>query len=171
MLQSYFEKGQICLVPGNHDLYFGGWESFFDLFGASSYTFSVNRSSSSDLFIFLDSGGGTLGNLQLEWLKELLESDREKYNHVIIVTHVNFFRSHFTHSTNILNEELLFLIDLNARYKVDMVIQGHDHKRYVEQMGHTTYLTLDALKDGTKNASYMELNISESGLNYTFVNL
>lgn len=160
---------EVCLVPGNHDLYFGGWESYFDLFGSSCYTLTINRLESADLYIFLDTGGGTLGTAQLAWLKGLLEKERLKYEYVIVVTHVNFFRPRFTTSTNILNEEILLLIDLFEKQKVSMVIQGHDHIRSEEQMGHCTYVILDALKDGTKNASFMELNVSGEEIEYHFV--
>ena len=162
---------EVCLVPGNHDLYFGGWDSYFDLFGSSIYTLTIDRPTSSDLYIFLDTGGGTLGTLQLAWLVELLEKERWTHSNVAVITHVNFFRSRFTNSTNLLNEELIVLIDLFEKYKINMVIQGHDHKRFIEQMGHTTYITLDALKDGTKNASYMELFVSGDDIDFSFIDL
>jgi 3',5'-cyclic AMP phosphodiesterase CpdA len=161
----------VCLTPGNHDLYFSGWESFSRLFGPSVYTFTVHRPEVLDLYIFLDTGGGTLGTLQLEWLQNLLEDSRLDYENVVVLTHVNFFRPRFTNSTNLLNEELLLLIDLFEKHKVNMIIQGHDHKRNVEIMGHSTYLTLDALKDGTTNPSYLELQITTDGLGYNFVDI
>jgi 3',5'-cyclic AMP phosphodiesterase CpdA len=162
---------QLCLVPGNHDLYFGGWNTYYELFGPSTYTLTIHTNASSDLYIFLDTGGGTLGTSQLEWLRELLEKERANHRHAIVVTHVNFFRPRFTNSTNLLNEELILLIDLFEKNEVNMVIQGHDHKRFEEHMGHTTYLTLDALKDGTKNASYLELVVSGEEIDYSFIDL
>ena len=62
------------LIPGNHDLYFNGWEEFYTRFGSSTYFFTIRTTTATDLFICLDSGGGTLGNLQLDWLKEMLEN-------------------------------------------------------------------------------------------------
>ncbi len=160
---------QTCLVAGNHDLYFGGWESFYELFGSSTYKMEIISSGATDLYIFLDTGSGTLGNLQLDWLKDLLETERENYRYVIATTHLNFFRNRMTGSTNPLNEELLVLLDLFEKHKVNLLISGHDHDRYIEEFGHTTYITLDAMKDGVEQASYMKLRVGEDGLNYSFV--
>jgi 3',5'-cyclic AMP phosphodiesterase CpdA len=160
---------QTCLVAGNHDLYFDGWKSFHEMFGSSTYTMQVNTADSSDLFIFLDSGSGTLGTLQLDWLKNLLQTERANYRHVIITTHLNFFRNRMTGSTNPLNEELLVLLDLFERHKVDLLVSGHDHDRYLEVFGHTQYLTLDAMVDEAKQASYMKLTVNGDGLDYQFI--
>ena len=158
-----------CLVVGNHDLYFDGWKSFNEMFGSSTYTMDVITAGGTDLFIFLDTGSGTLGPLQLDWLKNLLETERENYRHVIITTHLNFFRNRMTGSTNPLNEELLVLLDLFERHMVDLLISGHDHDRYIEEFGHTTYITLDAMVDGVEQASYLNLTVNEEGLSYEFV--
>ena len=63
-------------MVGNHDLYFDGWKQFYSLFGSSSYLFTVKTPQASDLYICLDTGGGTLGSNQLDWLKDILETDR-----------------------------------------------------------------------------------------------
>jgi len=160
---------EICVVPGNHDLYFGGWHSFYGYFGPSAYTLTVHTPDTSDLYIFLDTGGGTVGSKQLDWLKTLLEQARGEHRHAVVVTHVNFFRNRFTSSTNILNEEVLVLLDLFARHRINVVIQGHDHKRYEEVSGETTYITLDAMKDENPDASYLELTASAAGVDYRFV--
>jgi UDP-2,3-diacylglucosamine pyrophosphatase LpxH len=159
----------VCLVPGNHDLYFHGWTSFQEYFGSATYTFEVNTPQASDLFIFLDTGGGTLGGDQLDWLKAVLENERDIYRHAVVVTHLNFFRPRFTSSTNLLNEEILVLIDLFEKHQINIVVQGHDHKRSEEQFGHTSYITLDALKDGYKDASFLNININKDKLSYEFV--
>ena len=60
------------LIIGNHDLFFNGWDTYFDLFGSSTYSFTVRTDDATDLYICLDSGGGTHGWRQIEWLKDLL---------------------------------------------------------------------------------------------------
>ncbi len=160
-----------CLVAGNHDLYFDGWKSFYELFGSSCYTMDVHSTNATDLFIFLDTGSGTLGNLQLEWLKNLLEEERENYRYVVVSTHLNFFRNRMTGSTNPLNEELLVFLDLFEKHRVNLLISGHDHDRYIEEFGHTTYITLDAMLDDAEQASYLNLSVSPEGLTYEFVKL
>lgn len=157
-----------CLLVGNHDLYFDGWKSFFKMFGSSTYSMDVITPEGTDLYIFLDSGSGTLGPLQLDWLKKLLETERNSYRYVIITTHLNFFRNRMTGSTNPLNEELLVLLDMFEKHRVDLMISGHDHDRHIEHFGHTTYLTLDAMLDDVPQASYMKLMVSGDGLDYEF---
>jgi hypothetical protein len=52
-----------------------------------------------------------------------------------------------------------------------MVIMGHDHIRALNQMGNTTYLTLDGLEDGIPNASYLLLKKENNRMNYDFIPL
>jgi predicted phosphodiesterase len=158
-------------IAGNHDLWHNGWEEFYSRFGSSSYYFTVKTPSGSDLFICLDSGGGTLGKLQTEWFKEILQSIRPIYRRCVVITHINLFRPRKTESTNLVEEELVFLMDLFARNKVDMVITGHDHVRDVEVFGVTTYIVVDALEDGLGNAGYMNLNVKDGNLEYSFLSI
>ncbi len=158
------------IITGNHDLYFGGWKYFYSAFGSSSYTIKVYTSVDKDLFICLDTGSGTLGNKQLEWFKNILKAQRQEYRRCIVVTHNNLFRFRRTSSTNPLTEELHVLLDLFTKYRVDMVITGHDHKKDVQVFGNTTHIIMDALKDNEKNAGYFQLMINNGEINYKFVN-
>ena len=158
-------------IAGNHDLYFDGWKQFFPLFGSSTYLFTVKTPKATDLFICLDSGSGTLGNDQLDWLKSILRSERPGYRHCVIFSHVNLFRNRHTSSTNPLVEELYVLMDLSVRYQIDMVITGHDHVKNVEKLGNTTYLTMDALLDGSSHAGYLKLSVKQGNIEYEFINL
>jgi len=151
------------VLIGNHELYFDGWKYFYQLFGSSIYFFTIQTPTKTDLYICLDSGSGTLGKSQLQWLKNILETQRSKYDKCVIFTHNNFFRDHHTASTNPLVEELLVLMDLFEKNGVNMVITAHDHKRSVDRFGRVTYLTLDALRDDAKNASYLILQKDSHG--------
>ncbi len=159
------------LLTGNHELYFDGWKHFYSMFGSSVYYFTVQTPTEADLFICLDSGSGTLGKSQLNWLKNLLNDHRDAYNQCVIFTHVNFFRNRPTASTNPLINELLVLMDLFEKHQVNLVVMGHDHIRAVNVLGNTTYLTLDALLDGIWNASYVSLTKESSGLKYEFIEM
>lgn len=145
------------VMVGNHELYFDGWKYFYQLFGTSTYYFTVQTPSKNDLYICLDSGSGTLGKDQLQWLKNLLETRRNMYDRCVVFTHSNFFRDHHTASTSPLTDELLILMDLFEKHNINMVITAHDHKRALNQLGDVTYITLDALRDDAKNASYLIL--------------
>ncbi|MEA1886052.1 MAG: metallophosphoesterase [Bacteroidota bacterium] len=167
------DPGTIALFPlvGNHDLYFNGWEQFYSRFGSSTYKFTVRTPGAKDLFICLDSGSGTLGTRQLDWLKSMLKNERPSYRNCIIFTHNNLFRFRRTASTNPLVEELYVLMELFIKHNVDMVITGHDHKKDSEIFGNTTHIILDALKDGYSDAGYMKINIAYGNIEYLFINL
>ena len=158
-------------LVGNHDLYFGGWEHFYSMFGASVYLFTVQTPEAADLFISLDTGSGTLGSKQLDWLKKILEQKRDEYRHCLVFTHNNFFRILPTLSTNPPVEELHVLMDLFARHRVDMFVSGHDHRHSVVEFGNTVYLVTDALRDGLSNAGYLEIRVVGESVGFSSVQL
>lgn len=159
------------MLLGNHELYFDGWEAFYRHFGASIYFFTVQTPEASDLYISLDTGSGTLGSKQIQWLEEVLEQQRPNFRHCVVMTHNNLFRTPRTIVTNPPVEELHVLMDLFARHEVGIVVTGHDHRRNQNRFGQTDYLVLDALKDGLSQASYLELRLHESALSYRYVPL
>lgn len=159
------------MITGNHDLYFDGWKQFYSLFGSSSYIFTVRTPQSADLFICTDTGGGTLGKDQLEWLKDILKNERPGYRHCVLFTHNNLFRIRHTSSTNPNVEELRVMMELCIEHRIDMVVSGHDHKKNVVKFGGTTHITMDALKDGYEDAGYLVLDIGPDSPAYEFVQL
>lgn len=166
-LPTYTEKPSFVMV-GNHELYFGGWETFHRIFGTTTYYFTIKTPTKEDLYLCLDSGAGTLGKDQLAWLRTILTTERGKYDKCVIFTHSNFFRKHHTASTSVLIDELLVLMDMFEENKVNMVIAGHDHRRVEHQWGGAKYIVLDALRDDDKNATYLVLQKTNLGFNYTF---
>jgi predicted phosphodiesterase len=158
------------LMVGNHDLFYNSWNQFYSRFGSSTYIFTINTPAAKDLFICLDTGSGTLGNKQLDWLKEILQTSRNDYRYCVVFTHINFFRNRHTESTNPLVEELHVLMALFTMNQVDMVITGHDHKKYADKFGNTAYITMDALEDGLDYSGYFQLNVTDGNLDYTFIN-
>jgi 3',5'-cyclic AMP phosphodiesterase CpdA len=159
------------MLAGNHELYFGGWNEYYNRFGSSSYYFTVKTPVATDLYICLDTGSGTLGSKQLAWFKKLLVESRLQYRRCIVFTHNNLYRIRHTLSTNPTNEELLVLTELFAKYKVDMVVTGHDHFKNVIKLGNTTHITMNALHDGFMYAGYFQINIKEGQLSYEFVDI
>lgn len=158
-------------IVGNHDLYFDGWKQFYSLFGSTSYLFTVQTPTASDLYICLDTGGGTLGSDQLDWLKEILEIVRPDYRRCIVFTHNNLFRIRHSTSANPFVEELQVLIELCIKHQIDMVVAGHDHRKNEVKHGNTTHITLDASLDGYKDAGYLNLSVKQGKIEYEFVNL
>jgi len=155
-------------IVGNHDLFYEGWNEFHARFGTSTYLFRVKTPAATDLCICLDTGSGTLGDKQLSWLTHLLETTRSDYRNCFVFTHDNFFRFRQTESTNPLVEELQVLLDLFARYHVDMVINGHDHQHNSAFFGITWYIVMDALEDGLSNAGFLRLNVKNGNIQFTF---
>ncbi len=158
-------------IVGNHDLYFDGWKHYYSIFGSSTYFFVVNTPDASDLFICLDSGGGTLGNKQLDWFKKLLETERNSYRYCTVFTHNNLFRLRPTTSTNPFVEEIQVLLDLFLRHQVNMVVTAHDHKRNSAVFGNTIHIIMDALQDENDNAGYLKIIVNEEKIDYNFVEL
>ncbi len=157
------------MTTGNHDLYHAGWNTYFPYFGPSVYTVSIEGPSVRDLVLVLDNCSGTVGSQQLDWIRSTLEEKRNDYRYCIVACHVNFFRNRFTVSTNPLTEEIWALVDLFALHRVNLLVSGHDHKRYEEVFGATTYLTMDAVKDVEPQTSWLKLRVSADSLHYDFV--
>jgi hypothetical protein len=158
------------LMVGNHDLWFNGWKQFYSRFGSSTYIFTIKTPAAKDLFICLDTGSGTLGNKQLDWLKEILQTSRKEYRYCTVFTHNNLFRNRHTGSTNPFVEELHVLMELFTIHQVDMVITAHDHIKYADKFGNTTYITMDALEDGLDYSGYFKLNMIDGKIDYEFIN-
>jgi predicted phosphodiesterase len=158
------------LIAGNHDLYFNGWNEFYSRFGSSTYLFTIKTPAATDLFVCLDTGGATLGDKQLEWLRNMLQTLRPNYRHCFVFSHTNLFLFRHTFSTTPLIEELHVLIELFTKYKVDMVINGHDHQQYTEFFGVTRYIVMDALKDALSNAGYFQIRVQNGNISYKFEN-
>lgn len=158
------------IIAGNHDIFYGGWEQWKDLFHSSTYYFFVQTPSAKDIYIMLDSANGTLGEKQLDWLKDVLENQRPGCRHCFVCVHTNFFRTDASQlpSTNFTLEETYTLTSLFSKSSVDFVLGGHDHFRDVSTYDGVTYITLDQIKDGTDNASYMVFDTGQN-IDYQFI--
>ena len=158
----------ILSVLGNHDTYFSGWEDFRELIGPSVFWFEVQHNSGKDIFISLDSATGTLGNKQIEWLREFLAKEREKYRHCILLTHTNLFyidRSQMS-SGNIPMEETMVLLDLFKKHNVLLCLQGHDHYREDVTFGGVRYTVLGTVRYEVEKPEYLCIRIWDSGAEY-----
>jgi hypothetical protein len=54
---------------------------------------------------------------------------------------------------------------------VDMVVTAHDHEHSYETFANTTYIIMDALLDGFKQAGYLNLNVSGGKIGFSFEKL
>ena len=162
---------------GNHDIFYTQYYAYrYHVAKSSTYYFIVKTpSGKKDLFICLDTATGTLGRMQLQWLKDLLAQANDKsiyhtqYRHIIVYTHVNIFRRDNTSadiSTTAIEEtnELMYLF---RKYNVKQFWAGHDHSREEFMQGGVKYIIVDSMEETNKEAAFMILHVGEE-LNNTF---
>ena len=159
------EDDPCFLVMGNHDVYFDCAPYFKQHFHTSTYTVTVKTVGGyQDLYIFLDSGNGTHGKRQLDWLEEKL-SHREDYRHCIVISHNWLFRTSYNYTTtpaaNLPQDEQYAFMDLMSRNNVEVVLMGHFHMREQRQFGGVQYLMSDNLNEGKITPSYLVLTVGE----------
>ena len=158
-------KNDPCFpVIGNHDVYYDCATYYKQYFYTSTYTVTVKTVGGfQDLYILLDSGNGTHGKRQLDWLEEQLEH-REDYRHCFVISHNWLFRTSYNYTTtpaaNLPQDEQYAFMDLMSRNNVDMVLMGHFHAREQRQFGGVQYVMTDNLNDGGK-PSYLVVNVGE----------
>ena len=153
------------LVMGNHDVYYDCAKYFKQYFHTSTYTVTVKTVGGyQDLYIFLDSGNGTHGKRQLEWLEEQL-SHRADYRHCMVVSHNWLFRTSYNYTTtpaaNLPEDEQYAFMDLMSRSNVELVIMGHFHAREQRQFGGVQYVMTDNLNEPQDTPSYLVVNVGE----------
>ena len=158
-------------IAGNHDLYYGGWEEFYTRFGSSTFTFTVETPEATDLFICLDTGSGTLGPKQLEWLENLLKTTRTNYRHCIVLSHLHFFGFNPFSIEGFMPEESDFLMKLFLEHNVNMAISGHLHYKQEGTFGNTTYLVMEPLTENYSDPGYLTLTVTGDQLSYSFEKL
>lgn len=165
---------KIYYTVGNHDLYFGQWDEYYMRFGASTYWFEVQTVGGfKDLFIALESGSGTLGLDQRDWLENLLKSKQNQgYRYIIVFTHTHFFRTNNVNGTtsSFSMEETYDLADLFDRYNVSLVLQGHSHHKDYRVFKNVGYMRLGALKESSDEACYVKLKIGNY-IDYQFIQI
>ena len=158
-------KNDPCFpVLGNHDLYFDCAKFYKQYFHTSTYTVTVKTVGGfQDLFILLDSGNGTFGRRQTQWLEEQLEH-RDDYRHCVVISHNWLFRTSYNYTTtpaaHLPQDEQYAFMDLMSRNNVDLVLMGHFHMREQRQFGGVKYVMTDNLNDGGK-PSYLVVTIGE----------
>ncbi len=163
------EKDQpIFSVLGNHDTYFSQWVEYRKYLGPSVYWFEVSHPQGKDLFLSLDSANGTLGSLQMEWLRGFLPQHRSEYRHCIVITHTNIFYTDNTQQTSgdFPYEETMALLDLFSKNNILLCLQGHDHHREDLTFGGVRYTIVGTLRDEAERPEYLCVRILKNGVEY-----
>ncbi|MCQ2305883.1 MAG: metallophosphoesterase [Bacteroidales bacterium] len=168
-------KNDPCFtIIGNHDVYFDCAKFYKQHFHTSTYTVTVKTvGGHQDLFIFLDSGNGTHGKRQLDWLKEKL-SHRNEYRNCIVVSHNWLFRTSYNYTTtpaaNLPEDEQYDFMDLMSDNNVSLVVMGHFHACEQRQFNGVTYVMTDNLNEEDDDPSYLIVNCGEK-LSFEYKNL
>jgi hypothetical protein len=150
-------------VVGNHDIYFNGWLEWKELIGSTSYRIDSETSSTS-LFV-LDSGNGSLGRTQLDWLEEELKNTKGR---VFVFTHTNLFVKspvdivQFTDT-----RERAWIISM-LKGRCDALFMGHIHQRIISEAAGVQYITIEDYKS---NTIFCRVYVSSEGIRYEFSNL
>ena len=146
-------------IIGNHDIYFDCAEHFKNHFHTSTYSVTVKTMGGhKDLYLMLDSGNGTHGTLQMEWLENQL-ANRNQYRHCFVISHNWLFRTSYDYTTtpaaNLPEDEMYAFMDLMSRSNVDMVIMGHFHNTDTKTFNGVRYVMTNNLNDEAETPSYM----------------
>lgn len=163
----------IFSVLGNHDTYFAQWEKYREHLGPSVYWFEVKHPAGKDLFLSLDTANGTLGSLQMEWLRGFLPQHREEYRHCFVITHSNIFYTDNSQNTsgNLPFEETMALLDLFSKHNLTLCLQGHDHHREDLTFGGVRYTIVGTIRDEADTPEYLSLRVLKEGLEYEWISL
>ncbi len=146
-------------VPGNHDLYRGGWPNYRDVLGRSMYTFSAGPLR----VIAIDSANGTLGAPQREWLEGTLAGRSETY--CVTFTHFELFSDLITETqqwTDI--GEAYSLMNLLETSDVSYHFTGHSHRRLERTINGTAYCTA---ADFTQ--SFIRVSVTAGGMSHQYI--
>lgn len=113
-------------IPGNHDLYFGGWRHYVKYCYpyCGSFKFITDSGSQKISWYFLDSANGTLGANQLMSLEEDMASDD---NMKFVFTHYPLHAGGLVYFCMQNLDERNLLVNLFADRKTRYIFDGHNH--------------------------------------------
>ena len=168
-------KNDPCFpIVGNHDVYYDCAKFYKQHFHTSTYSVTVKTvGGHQDLFLFLDSGNGTHGKRQMDWLEDKL-SHRDEYRNCVVVSHCWLFRTSYNYTTtpaaNLPEDEQYAFMDLMSDNNVSLVVMGHFHACEQRQFNGVTYVMTDNLNEETDAPSYLILNCGEK-VSFEYMNL
>ncbi|MDR2900488.1 MAG: metallophosphoesterase [Treponema sp.] len=149
-------------VIGNHDIYFGNWNTWEKMIGSTTYRIDAGEKTT---LLMLDSANASFGKDQLDWLETQLGTAGE---HTFVFTHANLFTSG--------GGEFQQLTDIRERFRIMSLLEGkctaffsgHSHEQVIKQAGKVQYITL---KDFKTKGTYCRVRVSSEGVSYEFNSL
>jgi hypothetical protein len=127
---------------GNHDIYNGGWSYYWRYLGPSAYSFNGGNAK----FIVIDSAGGRIGELQMQWIQDQLRNNKQPL--LFVISHMPIYGNSYGVYEFPETEEKQQLIELFEKYEVDFVLQGHYHGFVDITNNSVRYITSGSFSDG-----------------------
>ncbi|OQW53467.1 MAG: hypothetical protein A4S09_07660 [Proteobacteria bacterium SG_bin7] len=156
-------------VIGNHDLYFDGWTNFKQYVGRSIYSFDADNVH----FSILDSGNGTLGEAQLNWLKSDLAATSQPIK--IVVSHYAPVSGELDNLFKLASEEeCAILKNILHRNSVNYFVAGHYHGFREMKLGNTTYIVtggVNSFLDPGQSNHLVRFTVNGNSINHQKVEL
>ncbi len=157
---------KVYSITGNHDLYNDGWELYKTKLypGTSFYSFHTGKGDKKIGWYFLDSGDGSLGKKQLNYLKTAMNNDDSKK---IVYSHYPLYENSVFYYTFQNTEERDILLNLFNKRNVALVFAGHFHTGWeydygnFKEIGVRGYLDRRNVTLLTVNHETMEFNVKE----------
>jgi len=127
---------------GNHDIFFGGWDSFSKKIGRSIYSFNADN-----LHVaVIDSANGVLGEGQLRWLERDMATSTAE--HKIVISHFPAWNGTFSSIYKMASEEeAAILKDILHRTGVDIMFASHYHGYNETVIGGVKYIVTGGAND------------------------
>jgi 3',5'-cyclic AMP phosphodiesterase CpdA len=140
----------VYAVPGNHDLFDGGWDNTKRI-GPSSFTLKL---SPTVRLVGLDSANGTLGTEQTEWLSDILSDAKE--SGIIVMTHMNYFSDGYDVASQFSSvEETAMILSMYRKAGVDVTLSGHTHTYDEDNVDGMKVLVGDAFLDSEEADTWL----------------
>ncbi len=168
-------RDRFYTTAGNHDLFKGAWDSFLEHYGPSVYCVEVHTpSGASDLMIFLDSAGATLGSRQMEWLEYQVFATivaKSQFRHITVLTHTCVLAQDVVTGIagSFAQEESYHLARLFSEYKVEQVLAGHLHHREDFVFKGVRYVVHESLDTSGNESGYAVWHFGPSSADVEFV--
>jgi len=154
---------------GNHDLYNDGWKQYRQVLGKTVFTFEVGTKgeTGSMFLISLDTANSSLGMLQMDWLEETLKRESGLWDHIIVLTHSQFFADPILTVVQFTDtEEIYKLTYLFKTYGVDIFFAGHTHVWNYRTLNDVEYVTIPPLEKAFSEDAIVRVTVDGSNLSW-----
>lgn len=161
---------------GNHDTYNSGWKNYREVLGKPVFTIEIgNRNSpgtGSMFIIALDSANSTLGGAQIEWLEQTLKAESGKWDHLIVVSHSQFYADPILTVVQFSNtDEIYKLMHMFDKYNVDIMFAAHTHVWNYRVLQGVEYVTLPPLEKPFSEDAFVRVFVDGSSIRWEKINM